>query len=109
MHRMIPTICHLMVDPNIDVREAAGSTLVAIFWHLGENVAASIRKRQLIPEPKVPCAHFFPSLCHQRLSERFVHLHSLYVGNADNCFWARNIAYTIMVLVILATLPHPHH
>ncbi|VDN89309.1 unnamed protein product [Brugia pahangi] len=52
IHRMIPSLCHLMVDPNIDVREIAASTLIVIFWHLGENVLSSIRKRQLIPEPK---------------------------------------------------------
>ncbi|MCP9259429.1 hypothetical protein DINM_002375 [Dirofilaria immitis] len=52
IHRMIPTLCHLIVDPNIDVREVAASTLIVIFWHLGENVLVSIGKRQLIPEPK---------------------------------------------------------
>ncbi|VDO73886.1 unnamed protein product [Haemonchus placei] len=51
-NRLIPTLCKLMSDPNVDVREAATNTLAHVMLVFGEEISNSIQNRRLIPESK---------------------------------------------------------
>nr|CDJ92184.1 HEAT domain containing protein [Haemonchus contortus] len=52
-NRLIPTLCKLMSDPNVDVREAATNTLAHVMLVFGEEISNSIQNRRLIPESKM--------------------------------------------------------
>ncbi|XP_077966835.1 CLIP-associating protein 1-B-like isoform X9 [Styela clava] len=49
LSKVVPHICKLLSDPNVQVRETALSTLGEIYRHVGEKVRQDIQKRGLPP------------------------------------------------------------
>ena len=47
--KMTVDMCALVSDPNAEVREAAGNTVVQVFRHVGERFRTDIEKRDAIP------------------------------------------------------------
>lgn len=52
-NRLIPTLCKLMSDPNVEVRETATNTLAHVMLVFGEEISNGVRNRRLIPDSKM--------------------------------------------------------
>lgn len=50
--KFIPAIVDLLSDPTAGVRDAAFSTLVEIYKHIGERVRVDLQKKHQVPPAK---------------------------------------------------------
>uniref|UniRef100_A0A914W2I6 TOG domain-containing protein n=1 Tax=Plectus sambesii TaxID=2011161 RepID=A0A914W2I6_9BILA len=53
LSKVVPFICKLIADPNIQVRDTAVDTLVEIYVYTGDRFIADLQRRRLIPDQKM--------------------------------------------------------
>ncbi|KAI0221889.1 CLIP-associating protein 1-B [Lamellibrachia satsuma] len=49
LSKLVPTLCKMLDDPSIPVRDAAVNTLAEIYRHVGERVRYDLQKKELNP------------------------------------------------------------